>query len=47
MGEGMEAMMPIMRKSIDKMTARAQEEVAQMRKDSTKKTGESAAPAQN
>jgi hypothetical protein len=47
MGEGMEAMMPIMRKSIDKMTARAQEEVARMKKDSTKKTGESATPAQN
>src|SRR5580698_1078191 len=35
MGEGMEAMMPIMRKSVDKMTERAEHEVAQMMKGST------------
>lgn len=33
--EGMEAMMPIMRKSVDKMTERAEQEVAQMMKKST------------
>jgi hypothetical protein len=33
--EGMEAMMPIMRKSVDKMTERAEQEVAQMMKGST------------
>jgi hypothetical protein len=37
MAEGMEAMMPIMRRSIDKMTERAQQQVAQMLKDSQKK----------
>ncbi len=33
--EGMQAMMPIMRKSVDKMTERAENEVAQMMKKST------------
>jgi len=33
--EGMEAMMPIMRKSVEKMTERAEQEVAQMMKGST------------
>jgi hypothetical protein len=33
--EGMEAMMPIMRKSVEKMTERAEQEVAQMMKKST------------
>lgn len=33
--EGMEAMMPIMRKSVDKMTERAEQEVNQMMKSST------------
>ena len=33
--EGMEAMMPIMRKSVDRMTERAEKEVAQMMKGST------------
>jgi hypothetical protein len=33
--EGMEAMMPIMRKSVDRMTERAEKEVAQMVKGST------------
>ena len=35
MGEGMQAMMPIMRKSVEKMTERAEHEVAQMMKGST------------
>src|ERR1700691_1360144 len=35
MGEGMQAMMPIMRKSVEKMTERAEQEVAQMMKGST------------
>jgi hypothetical protein len=35
MGEGMEAMMPIMRKSVEKMTEHAEHEVAQMMKGST------------
>lgn len=47
MAEGMESMMPIMRRSVDKMTERAEQELAQMKKDSTKKAGERAAPAQN
>src|ERR1700689_1312914 len=48
MAESMEAMMPIMRKTIDKMTERTQQQIADMIKDSTKKTGEgAAAPAQN
>lgn len=33
--EGMQAMMPIMRESVDKMTERAEKEVAQMMKKST------------
>lgn len=44
MAEAMQAMNPIMRKSIDHMTERMQQEVAQMLKDSLKKE---AAPAQN
>jgi hypothetical protein len=47
MAEGMESMMPIMRKTIDGMTARTQQEIAQMMKDSPKKAGDSASPAQN
>jgi hypothetical protein len=47
MAEAMQSMMPIMRKSVDKMTERAQEEVAQMRKDSAKKAGDGAPSAQN
>jgi uncharacterized protein len=47
MAEGMESMMPIMRESIDRMTERAREEVAQMMKDSPKKAGDSAPTAQN
>jgi hypothetical protein len=34
MAEGMQSMMPIMRKHIDSMTARMQQEIAQMLKDS-------------
>jgi hypothetical protein len=44
--ESMEAVMPIMRKSIDKMTERTQQEIAKM-KDSPKKAGDSAPHAQN
>jgi uncharacterized protein len=47
MGEAMEAMMPIMRKTIDRMTDRTQQQIAQMMKDSPKKSGDGAAPAQN
>jgi uncharacterized protein len=47
MAEGMQAMMPIMRKSVDKMTERAEEAIAQMRKDSAKKAGDGAPTAQN
>jgi hypothetical protein len=46
MGEAMEAMMPIMRKTIDKMTDRAQQEIAEMAKDSSKKPADAPA-AQN
>jgi hypothetical protein len=35
MAEGMEAMMPIMRKSVDKMTERAEQEVNKMMKGTT------------
>ena len=38
--EGMDAMMPIMRKSVEKMTERAQRQVAEMMKDSAKNTGD-------
>jgi hypothetical protein len=47
MAESMESMMPIMRKSIDKMTERTQRQIAEMMKDSAKKTEEGAAPAKN
>jgi uncharacterized protein len=47
MAEAMQSMMPIMRKSVDKMTERAEQEVAQMRKDSAKKAGNGAPTAQN
>jgi len=40
MTEGMDAMMPIMRKSVDKMTERVQQQVAEMMKDSTRKVGD-------
>jgi hypothetical protein len=40
MAEGMEAMTPIMRKSMDKMTERTEQEIAQMMKDSPKKAGD-------
>src|ERR1700722_3623981 len=46
MAESMESMMPIMRKSIDRMTQSVEEEVAQMRKDSSNKAPD-APPAQN
>jgi hypothetical protein len=47
MAEGMEAIMPILRKNVDRMTERAQEEIAQMMKESPKKAGEVAPPAKN
>ena len=47
MAESMESMMPIMRKSIDRMTERTQRQIAEMMKDSAKKTEEGAAPAKN
>ena len=47
MAESMESMMPIMRKSVDEMTQRVQQEVAQMMKDSQKKPAGDAPPAQN
>jgi hypothetical protein len=47
MAESMEAMMPIMRKSIDKMTERTQQQIAEMKKDATKKSGAGAPAAQN
>jgi hypothetical protein len=46
MAEGMESMMPIMRKSIDKMTDRTQQEIAQMKKNSPK-AGDGAPAGQN
>jgi hypothetical protein len=45
MAEAMEYAMPIMRKQIDRMTARAQEEVAEMLKNSTTNSGP--APTKN
>jgi uncharacterized protein len=47
MVEAMESMMPVMRKSIDKMTERIEQEVAQMRKDSSKTPADGASPAKN
>jgi uncharacterized protein len=47
MAERMEATMPIMRKSIDRMTQSIEQQVAQMRKDSSKTTEEDAPPARN
>jgi hypothetical protein len=46
MAEAMQAMSPIMRKSVDHMTERMQQEVAQMLKDSPKKPGDNP-PGQN
>jgi|SRR5580658_1134982 hypothetical protein len=46
MSEAMDSMMPIMRKNIDKMQQRIEQQVAQMRKDSSKTAGDSAPPAQ-
>ena len=37
MTEGMEAMMPLLKKNVDRMTERAQEEIAEMMKDSSRK----------
>ncbi|HWW15020.1 MAG TPA: DUF2059 domain-containing protein [Candidatus Dormibacteraeota bacterium] len=46
MAEGMESMMPIMRRTVDRMTERTQQEIAQMMKDSQKKAGEGTPPAE-
>ena len=40
-------MMPIMRKNIDRMTERVQQQIAQMMKDSSKSTGDAPPPAKN
>jgi len=45
--EGMESMMPIMRKNIDRMTERVQQQIAQMMKDSSKAAGDAPPPAKN
>jgi len=45
--EAMETMMPIMRKSMDRMTARLQEQVAQMTKQSTKENSPSPPSVKN
>jgi hypothetical protein len=42
MGDAMEAMMPIMRRTVDKITERTQQQLAQMMKDSPKKAGDNA-----
>jgi hypothetical protein len=47
MSEGMEAMMPVMKRTIDHMTERAQEQVAQMRKQSKTGANSKDAPAKN
>ncbi len=47
MSEAMETMMPIMRRSIDRMTEGVQEQVAQMKKGSTKGAEQDAPPAKN
>jgi hypothetical protein len=40
MTEGMEAMMPMLRRNVDRMTERAQEQIAEMMKESAKKAGD-------
>jgi len=47
MGEAMEAMVPVLRKSMDKVQERTQQQIAQMMKDYQKKSADSAVPAQN
>jgi len=47
MSEAMETMMPIMRRSLDRMTEGVQQQVAQMKKDSTKGAGQNPPPAKN
>ena len=47
MAEAMESMMPLLRKQIDAMQQRMQQEVAQMIKDSEAKPGEKAKPKPN
>jgi len=47
MSEAMETMMPIMRRSIDRMTEGVQEQVTQMKKGSTKGAEQNAPPAKN
>jgi hypothetical protein len=47
MAEGMQAMTPIMRKHVDKITERAQQEIAEMMRDSPKKERDVAPPTKN
>jgi len=47
MAEAMEAMRPIMSKTMDHMTERMQQEIAQMKKDSEKGSGQNAPPGNN
>jgi uncharacterized protein len=47
MAEGMDSMMPIMRRSVDHMTEQLQEQVAQMTKESTKGPGSTPLPVKN
>jgi hypothetical protein len=47
MAESMDAMMPILRKNVEKITERAQQEIAEMMKDSPKKARDVAPPTKN
>lgn len=47
MSEAMETMMPLMRKSIDHMTQRLQDQMAEMMKQPAKDAGQTAPPAKN
>lgn len=47
MAEGMESMMPLMKKSVETLTERAEREVTRMMEDSPKKAGEVPPPAKN
>lgn len=47
MSEAMETMMPIMRRNIEHITEGVQEQVAQMKKESTKGSGQNPPPAKN
>lgn len=47
MDDAMESMQPILRKSVEGMTERLQDQVAQMMKDSSKSGGQAAPPVKN